>query len=389
MPRTKFTPENKSSGSGFIDYPKLKLAFNELARGVIMEVDPVTEYVHTVRVPVLDDLGKPVMEWKKAGQKEREVMKRAFVGRHRCFGDFDTVKANGIDPANCVSCEAAKNGEGIEPPQQYVGVHLFQYNCKANSFQPTDPLSGQLVAWVLTGKRWNELIDLCVEYGKDVKQPDGPVIRVPADIRTLDLMLGPCENVDFQNFKIQGSTKSRWLADPVAQKFVSESYRNNKCPDLAPLFAQVKTIDQVREDLRVVASKYEIMNGHAPASGTAADYAGITASVEDILAEVMDTPPTAVEQGTQQDFAAAALDDVLGEVTDTAPLAEPEPTPPPAAKKAPAKKAPAKAAAPAAPAPEPVADDLSSLASTEAAGDEAAEGESANWDDVLASLNLT
>jgi hypothetical protein len=282
MPRTTFTADNKAK-SNRLDYPVLKLAKGEHARVVVMEVDPITEFVHNIEAPILDDQGRPVMETRNYSKSSREVMSKSFVGRHKCFGRFEVLREKQIDPEVCPTCKAAKDGEGIEPPTQRFVVHVFQYATKPGTFTAQEPLSGKLVAWALSSKRWNELVDMAVEHG----EPDKP-----RDIRTIDLLLGPCENEGWQKYEIKAGAKCRWMADKVAQKFVSEVYRNNRAQDLTPLIAPEVSLEQARSDIRAVQAKYDVLNGRTGAdTTTAAEEAGVGQAVDDILGEALGGQP--------------------------------------------------------------------------------------------------
>jgi hypothetical protein len=321
MPRTTFDPENKAKSSR-IDYPVLKLSKGEHARVVVMEVDPITEYVHILEAPILDDQGRPLMETKNYGKSSREVMSKSYVGRHKCFGRFEVLREKGLDPDQCPTCRAAKEGEGIEPPAQRFVVHVFQYATKPGSFNPQEPLSGKLVAWSLPAKRWNELIDIAVEHGTEDK---------PRDIRTIDLCVGPCTNEGWQQYEIKAGAKCRWIMDDEARKFVGDVYRLNKAADLTPLIAPEVSLESARDDIRTVQAKYDVLNGRATPGASAAEEAGVGQAVDEILGEVLSGQPAkeqAASTSTDVDAVLGGTDEQRPEVTpgpDTTPT-----TPPPA-----------------------------------------------------------
>lgn len=322
MPRTSFSPDNKAK-SGRIDYPVLKLAKGEHARVVVMEVDPITEFVHNLEAPVLDDQGRPIMETKSYGRSTREVMSKSFVGRHKCFGRFEVLREKGLDPEVCPTCKAAKEGEGVEPPTQRFVVHVFQYATKPGSFNPQEPLSGKLVAWSLSSKRWNELVDMAVEHGEEGK---------PRDIRTIDLLLGPCENEGWQKYEIKAGAKCRWIQDKAAQRHVSEVYKNNRADDLTSLIAPEVSLEQARSDIRAVQAKYDVLNGRVAPEMSAAEEAGVSQAVDDILDEVLGgqpiEPASVAQEGASSEDGQAQPDE-----------GTPESTMPPPAPESPAKDA--------------------------------------------------
>lgn len=323
MPRTTFDQQNKAK-SNRLDYPVLKLTKGEHARAVVMEVNPITEYVHQIEAPVLDDLGKPVMETRNYGKTTREVMSKSYIGKHKCFGRFDVLREKGIDPEECPTCKAAKQGEGIEPPAQYFVAHVFQYATKPGGFQAQEPLSGKLVAWKLSSKRWNELVDLCVEHGKDDK---------PIDIRALDLLLGPCENENWQKYDIKAGAQCRWVQDDDSKRYVAEVFKNNQAEDLTPLIAPEVSLESARDDVRMVQAKYDVMNGSTPVSASPAEEAGVSQAVDDILGEVLGGQPAKEQVASDALDATLRLDepDTSRDSQVQPGTAAPEPTPPPPA----------------------------------------------------------
>lgn len=303
MPRTDWDPKNKAK-TGRLDYPTLKLGKGEQARIVVMEQHPFTEFVHNIEAPILDDNGQPVMVTKNFGKNSsREVIDKSFVGRHRCFGRFEVLRDKGSDPEQCPTCKAARDGEGIEPPLQYFVAHVFRYATRPGTFTPQEPMSGQLLAWKINAKRWNELIDLCVEHGADDK---------PRDIRSLDLTLGPCTNEGWQQYDIKAGAHCRWRKDKTSQAFVAEVYRNNKAEDLSPLIAPVVSLEQARDDIRAVQAKYDVMNGRVAPVASSAEEAHVGKAVDEILGDVLGGEP-ADEQASSDE-----LDDVLGGIGDGA-----------------------------------------------------------------------
>ena len=114
MPRTSFDSANKAKVGG--QYPKFKLERGERARIVVIDREPMVEYVHTLRAPQVAN-GRVVMEQVQDQSGNLvERPKEDFIGQHICLGDFETLEANGSDPGACPTCAAGKEEPAIGTP---------------------------------------------------------------------------------------------------------------------------------------------------------------------------------------------------------------------------------------------------------------------------------
>jgi len=240
MPLTPFSQENKVKTN--TDYPKLVLDYKERALVIFIEPAPVMEYRHTLKAPEIGPDGKVLKEIRDGkGGRQFEVAQTEFIGQHLCFGNFDVLQRAGVDPEACPTCAAAVEGNGIDPPKEYYAMNIIRYALKANSWELKDPFSVECVAWVFSGTRFNQIVDLAADWD---------------DLRKHDVKLGPCENAQFQKYDINVIQKAEWLQSKERKELVAQEYANNKCPDLSALCARKVDRSSVLEDIARVQERY-------------------------------------------------------------------------------------------------------------------------------------
>lgn len=243
MPQTTFEPQNKVQTGN--DYPKLTLAFGERALINCLDPNPVVEYVHTLKAPEIGPDGKILKEVKKNSKgEEYEAVVYEFIGAHLCFGDFGTVSDSGVDPDSCPTCRAAMEEEGILPPSPKYALNVVRYATQPGGWSLRDPYSINVEAWVFAPSRFNNLIDLAVDAG--------------GDLRKHDLRLGPCENAKFHKYDINlVPAEANWLRDPERKKFTVESFQKNKCDDLTALIGRKVDKTKALEDIQTTIEKIQ------------------------------------------------------------------------------------------------------------------------------------
>ncbi len=347
MPRVTFEPENKAATVNF-DFPKLKLKKGEKARVLVGLEDPLVEYVHTLRKPVIvNGVPKMVTRERKNGDTF-QTNQLDFISRPICLGDGSVLQADGSDPKNCPMCKLAKEyPDYTTAPQRRYAMHVIRYRTKAGSEQVAIPFSVEVLVWSFTDQIFNKLVDLKTEWG---------------DLRKHDLILGPCSDETFQKFDISPSQKAEWLADEDRKKLTVLTFRENQIPDLTIATGSAKQRSWVDQDIQQIMEAWAQVNGAEDTSST-----GLDTDLADLLGgsddselgdadlSGLDSAEEAADNDEGETAESSELDDLFagdlaveehdpdsdGVVAD---LPDPEPAPAPATKKPAAKAAAPKAA---------------------------------------------
>lgn len=256
MPKIKFSTESVKSTNNF-DYPKLKLEQNERARIVCLQDEPEVEYVHTLQAPQVVD-GEAVMETNKTSKGvEYQANKFDFKGRVICKGDFGTLENKGSDPVNCPMCKMAKDHpDWMKAPQRRFAMHVVRYKTQSGKFDVQTPFQVEVLVWSFTDRTYGKLVEFMNEHG---------------DLKAKDLMLGPCENKNWQKYDIAISSKAEWLAADERKKLTAETFKENQIPDLRVAIGTVKADNFLTQDLGDIEDKWREVEGLKPAAGSTAD----------------------------------------------------------------------------------------------------------------------
>lgn len=247
MGRVGFTTENKGKVVDF-NYPKLKLKAGEKARIIVGLEDPVMEYVHTLRKPVIAN-GKPVTELvtnDRTGAQTTEY-KKDFVGNPICLGDESIIADKGMDPDHCPACALAKsNPDYAEPPKRRFAMHVIRYRTKAGTFNPTNPFSVEILVWSFTDMVFNKLVDAKEEWGNLLQH---------------DLLLGPCTNEGFQKFDINVGSEAAWLKNEDWKKNVALTFKENQIPDLTIAVGRQVQAPWMKQDVEGIIEAWRQAKG--------------------------------------------------------------------------------------------------------------------------------
>lgn len=249
MVKLTFNSSNKKDTGG--DFPALKLIHGEKARILCIEPEPEVGFIHNLRAPAVLADGTPVMEkvkTKGGGMVDRQKMD--FIGRHLCFGNIETLlEPAGRDPQNCITCaKSVEHADMIDPPQRKFAMHVVKYKVIPGSFNVQTPFQAELLVWAFTDKRFGQISDIAEEHG---------------DLRSRDLMLGPCENADYQNYDIAVAGKAVWAETPEYTEFVKVLYASNKIPDLTVAIGRKVEPTMAAEDIQKVIMRYQMVRGTA------------------------------------------------------------------------------------------------------------------------------
>lgn len=290
MPRVQLSAENKRTSQ--YEYPKLFLDRGERARILVIEPEPMVEYVHDLRaIQVVN--GRVVMETVQRYGKDEEAPKYDFVGRPLCLGDLNVLDAKGADPDGCPACAASVESSAVEGPKRRFAMHVVQYTTAGGSFNVAEPFSAKLVVWAYTDRIFNQLADFAAPESQGGW----------GDLKKHDLLLGPCENKKFQRFDINVAPNAAWLKDDSRKSYIKELYQSNQAQDLSVLIGRRVTAEQMREDLQRVLDRYRAAYG-----GTDVDQLTATAEIESMdLDTLLDDAPTVVEDTEVEDTKAGEV----------------------------------------------------------------------------------
>ncbi len=246
MPKIGFKTENKKAQVSY-DFPKLKLKAGERARIAVLQ-EPEMEYVHNFRKPVIEN-GKVKMETaKRRDGSEYQTEKMAFVRNPICRGDFSTLEEKGVDPKNCPACKMAQdNPDWMQAPKRRYAMHVIRYRTKSGSFAVADPFAVETLVWSFPDRIFNKLIEFGEELGGDLKKAD--------------LMLGPCENENFQKFDITIGQKAEWATSDETKRMVKATLQGGMIPDLKVAIGNDQTEHYMKQDLETIAEAWAQARG--------------------------------------------------------------------------------------------------------------------------------
>jgi HAMP domain-containing protein len=125
-----------------------------------------------------------------------------FIGQSLCLGNQDRMLGKGSDPENCITCRANRDcPEFVPPPQVYYAMNVLRYATVPGSFNVARPFQAGIVAWKLTERRFNKLVDVGQELANGTLQLfTGQTVA--KDLSLVDLRLGPCEDTGYQKYEI-------------------------------------------------------------------------------------------------------------------------------------------------------------------------------------------
>jgi hypothetical protein len=203
MPRTNFS-DDQASGT-LEQFPKLKLAANERVRILVPE-GPWSEWTHELKAPKIEN-GVARMETKnrRDGTSYQDYAME-FIGRPICLGNWDVLESKGVDPANCPACAASVQSGAVPAPVRRFAVNVIQYAImQGPAFQLLVPMSARIQLWAFTQKIYDKILTIQTQHGS---------------LRERDLLLGPCEDANFQRYEIAVAMGAAHLESDQATQYV-------------------------------------------------------------------------------------------------------------------------------------------------------------------------
>ena len=272
MPQLQFDAKNKTES--LADFPKLKLDQGERARILLLE-DPTFAYVHDLRAPKIVNGKAEVKEFERTDKSTYTDFVKDFIGRPQCLGDIGILQDTGIDPKNCPACAVAAESDEIDKPKRRFAVPVVAYSIKHGGFEVRDPFGCEVLVWGFTDQTFNKLVDFATEWG---------------DLKNHDLLLGPCENKQWQKFDIKVSKTAAWQVDDERKALVVATYKNNRpTGDLENFCGRKVSRQWMLDDIGKIQARWRIANGIPADDGTqAAGVGSLTAGLDSLI---QDTKP--------------------------------------------------------------------------------------------------
>lgn len=252
MPRTTFAPENKANETTE-KYPRLKLEKNARGRIVCVE-DPEFQFVHALRAPKIVN-GEAIIEVKKRKDETTyETFEMEFIGNPICFGDIGTLQDRGVDSKNCPACEASQRSDAVPGPTRRYAMNVIQYGLRPGGWELALPFSVRVVIWAYTARMFDQLVDLATEWG---------------NLREHDLLLGPCEDANYQKWPWKIAQQAAWMTTPETKQNVGIAWQGRGTEkDLeAACGRRAPTIDWLKEDVNRTEQRWA-MARRAGTAGT-------------------------------------------------------------------------------------------------------------------------
>lgn len=227
----------------FESYPKFKMATGEKARVCLIDQDPDVVFVHVYRMPVVVN-GVVQKEQRQGKRGPYEVDKTEFVGQWICSGEYETVSAKTVDEENCPQCaKVLEKPSMYQPPVRKFGQHVLRYKTQPGSFNLAQPFQAELLAWVYSESRYDELADLSEEYG---------------EMRNRDLNIN-CISGDFQNLQVQVAAQCEWTQDDQRKAFVADVFKNNKASSMENLIARTPSAADLAMNFDTVEGRHSLI----------------------------------------------------------------------------------------------------------------------------------
>lgn len=253
MPKTTFAPENKANENSE-KYPRLKLEKNARGRIVCVE-EPEFQFVHALRAPKIVN-GEAIKEIKKRKDETTyETYEMEFIGNPICFGDIGTLQDRGVDSKNCPACEASQRSDAVPGPTRRYAMNVIQYGLRPGGWELALPFSVRVVVWAFTARMFDQLVDLAQEWG---------------NLREHDLLLGPCEDANYQKWPWKIAQQAAWMATPETRQHVAVAWQGRGTDkDLeAACGRRAPTIEWLKEDVNRTEQRWQ-MARHAGSAGGA------------------------------------------------------------------------------------------------------------------------
>lgn len=259
----------------FNGFEKLRVEKGSTDRVAVVTA-PERFYVHQMNMPIVLPDGEIEQEEMKNAKGEPYLRdKTEFVGAYLCTGKDENITGpDGFDPENCTLCAAIKEhgDDKFRRPEPKFACYVIRYKMNSSGEPQLDPFQAELLLWVMTQHRFDQIVSIANEHGDPMK---------------LDLLLGPCKNTLFQAYEIAAGGKCYWRADAERVKLVASLIKSNKVDtdegkqvtrntvarSYTPTSAQM-AINKVLDRFALIG----VDQTKAPATATSMEFGGAAAS---------------------------------------------------------------------------------------------------------------
>jgi hypothetical protein len=255
MPRIGYS-EDFAGGEGD-KYPRLKFQGKGEVKRIVCPDPPWMEWVHRIEGPkVVNGVAVMVMR-KRKDNSEYPDYEMQWFSSPICLGANAVLIKDKLDPAACPACESASRATGLTEPVRRYAMPVVDYTIRQSAdFAPVEPFSATLTIWSYTARMYDKLLGITRQWG---------------NLREHDLLLGPCEDVNYQRFNVEVAAQALWLINPAWRQFVGSLWTapGNLPTDeqLRAACGQSKSLPQIASDVRQAEQAYLMSRaaGSAPA----------------------------------------------------------------------------------------------------------------------------
>lgn len=322
MPRASLSAGAHRDDSSIDRFDKLKLDTGEEARLWFPNEDLAwMEHVHTLRGPVFEESGEPLMTTKDTKSGSREVYKTDFIARRICAGDPEVLKLKGLDPENCVICAGLKRmmDNGITEARDMLAQRRFAVPVvRYKLAKKTDadgklynPPSAEILVWSLSQWTYNKVDDVRAQQAELLNRED--VTAENVKLQMTDICVH-CESGMWQTLTRVWPKRRAWSQSDTI-KDVIQTLWNDKSN--RPTDDQLKAecgrdydLEWTARDIEDTEERWEraVHYGEQPPAAARGQVAGGSSAEED-LDSLLDDEPTPPAAGTRENPGVGGLEE--------------------------------------------------------------------------------
>lgn len=358
MPRANMESGAYRDSQGVDRFDQVKLDTNEVARlWVPDQALAWSEYTHTLRVPLFNEDGSPLMGTKLSRGISRPVIETDFLGRPICRGEAETIKKRELDTDRCPVCQMVLRmiesgiSEAAEmKPQMRLAVPVVRYNTvkKTEASPLQQPYGGKILVWAMSTWTYTKVDETREQMAELLSTADRSIAKELVKLQHCDIAIH-CENGGWQKYDRIWPLRCAWRHPSEAGQAVKAAvqglwtHEENRPTDdqLRAACGRDAELDWLMRDVEDVEWRWRKAHG-STASGPSSDPTGggalggdaasggsLSASLDDLDADLFDAPPPeapadplADHPGGTAEFAPAAQQAAVAALEAPAPSGE-------------------------------------------------------------------